>query len=536
MLMYNDIKQLSFNVYDSKGNLLDISNCYRYDIAITYPMQKQLTYDDNDGNGNTTTSSSLLDKILSLNNSVTYDIYNPKSDFYNNICDDLTIEGNTVTLQQRQEMYNHNLTLCPLKCNFVSFDIELRIVNCNCKMEYVLNGEIIEDSESVVFNINDIKDDSVYLFKCGYLIKEFSRSISKTFLHWIIVIEVLVCLIAGVVFAIKTNRIKNNITSVLSVRNPASPPKKTGKVKLKSKQFKTNVNTTAHTEFIEMRPMSNNDNDNNAINDTDDNVDNDMTNELIINDNEQLRSGNTTTRTTSLFANDPQVQTIMNEFKKHSIEELNLMTLLDIRRNDTRSLKEYFIHLLKQKLFLYSITKYQNLFVITVIKLHIHLFTVVALIFYNAILYVKPSNTFSFRKFIATSTRSAFYGYLTLKLLEIVVSCYCELSDLSRSKHLSNKQIRKKVALYMKNIKYKNVIVLIFTFIMNVMFWYYVFIFGTIHNVKQVHISMMTVLGIMFIVMLQVMIGGVVFGLRVLALKLKSNLIHMLCRCLYYVV
>ena len=292
-----------------------------------------------------------------------------------------------------------------------------------------------------------------------------------------------------------------------------------------------------------MRPMSsntnnnnsNNDNDdNNAINDTDDNVDNDMTNELIINDNEQLRSSNA--RTTSLFANDPQVQTIMNEFKKHSIEELNLMTLLDIRRNDTRSLKEYFIHLLKQKLFLYSITKYQNLFVITVIKLHIHLFTLVSLIFYNSILYSKPSNAFSFRKFMATTTRSAFYGYLTLKLLEIIVSCYCELSDLSRSKHLSNKQIRKKVALYMKNIKYKNVSVLVFTFIMNVMFWYYVFIFGTIHNVKQVHVSMMTVLGVLFVVMLQVMIGGVVFGLRVLALKLKSNLIHMLCRCLYYVV
>ena len=538
MLLYNDIKQLSFNVYDSKGNLLDISKCYRYDIAITYPMQRQLTYDD----GNTTTSS-LLDKLLSLNNSVRYDIYNPKSDFYNNICDDLTIEGNTVTLQQRQEMYNHNLTLCPLKCNFVSFDIELRIVNCNCKMEYVLNGKIIEDSETVVFNINDIKDDSVYLFKCGYLIKEFTRSISKTFLHWIIVLEVCVCLIATVMFGIKTSRIKNNITSVLTVRNPASPPKKTGKVKLNSKEFKTNTNTTAHTEFIEMRPMSsntnnnnsNNDNDeHNAINDTDDNVDTDMTNELIINDNEQLRSSNA--RTTSLFANDPQVQTIMNEFKKHSIEELNLMTLLDIRRNDTRSLKEYFIHLLKQKLFLYSITKYQNLFVITVIKLHIHLFTLVSLIFYNSILYSKPSNAFSFRKFMATTTRSAFYGYLTLKLLEIIVSCYCELSDLSRSKHLSNKQIRKKVALYMKNIKYKNVSVLVFTFIMNVMFWYYVFIFGTIHNVKQVHVSMMTVLGVLFVVMLQVMIGGVVFGLRVLALKLKSNLIHMLCRCLYYVV
>ena len=541
MLLYNDIKQLSFNVYDSKGNLLNVSNCYRNDISITYPLQKRTTHDDN--------ATSLLDKLLSLNNSNTYDIYNPKSDFYNNICDDLTVEGNTVTLQQRQEMYNHNLTLCPLKCSFVSFDIELKIVNCDCKMEHVLNGGIIEDSGNVVFNINDIKDDSVYLFKCAYLVKEFSRSISKTFLHWIIVLEVCVCLIAGVVFGIKVRRIKNNITGVLSVRNPASPPKKTGKVKLKGKEVKTNTTTTttAHREFIEMRPMSNtniNVNECNAINDTGDGINNDdddddMNNELIINDNEQHHNRMAHSLQSSLsfgFANDPQVQSIMNEFKKHSIEELNLMTLLDIRRNDTRSLKEYFIHLLKQKLFIYSVYKYQNLFVTTIIKLHIHFFTLVSLLFYNSILYSKPSNTFSFPKFISTAFRSAFYGYLTLKLLEIVVSCYCELSDLSRSKHLSNKQIRKKVTLYMKNIKYKNISVIVFTFIMNVVFWYYVFIFGTIHNVKQVDVSMMTVLGIVLIAMLQFMIAGVVFGLRVLSLKLKSNLIHMLSRCLYYVV
>ena len=542
MLLYNDVKQLSFNVYDSKGNMLNISNCYRNDISITYPMQKQTTSDNSSDN-----ATSLLDKLLSLSGSAEYDIYNPKSDFYNNICDDLTIDGNTVTLQQRQEMYNHNLTLCPLKCTFVSFDIRLKTVNCRCEMEHVLNGEIVEDGGNVVFNINDIKDDSVYLFKCAYLIKQFSRSVSKTFLHWLIVLEVCVCLITGVVFGIKAKQIRHNVTSVLSVRNPASPPKKNGNVKLKSKEFKTNSATTTRTEFIEMRPLSNTANTNsnadfngNAINDTDDDIiddydnDNDnMNNQLIINDSEHHQDNNKNVLAHSAqfpFADDPQVQVITKEFKKHSIEELNLMTLLDTRRNDTRSLREYFIHLLKQKLFIYSVCKYQNLFVITMVKLHIHFFTFVSLIFYNSILYSKPSNAFSFRKFMSTALRSAVYGYFTLKALEIVVSCYCELTDLSRSKHLSNKQIRRKAALYTKNVKYKNISVIAFTLMMNVVFWYYVFIFGTIHNVKQVHIGMMTVLGVMFIVALQVAAAGVVFGLRALALKLKSNLIHMLCR------
>ena len=63
--------------------------------------------------------------------------YDPKSEFYNDICSTYTTESNTdITLKDRQtEFINNNMSLCENNCNFTNYNTSLKKVDCECTIK-----------------------------------------------------------------------------------------------------------------------------------------------------------------------------------------------------------------------------------------------------------------------------------------------------------------------------------------------------------------------------------------------------------------
>ena len=126
-------------------------------------------------------SDSIKNKILSISGQnpdsdledlKDYDIFDPESKFYNDICNPITFSVSSedvdgvdslknldITLQQRKKYYfPGNLFLCPSGCSYYGIDKTTISSVCECNEEYftnILYGENIENEEYTSFNFDE---------------------------------------------------------------------------------------------------------------------------------------------------------------------------------------------------------------------------------------------------------------------------------------------------------------------------------------------------------------------------------------------
>ena len=64
-----------------------------------------------------------------------YDIYDKNSSFYNDKCSPAYLHNNDITLSDRKkDIYPNNVIICPDNCEYKEFNIEEKIINCNCNL------------------------------------------------------------------------------------------------------------------------------------------------------------------------------------------------------------------------------------------------------------------------------------------------------------------------------------------------------------------------------------------------------------------
>ena len=62
-----------------------------------------------------------------------YDIYDKNSSFYNDKCSSAHLDDNDITLSDRKkDIYPNNVIICPDNCKYKKFNIEEKIINCDC--------------------------------------------------------------------------------------------------------------------------------------------------------------------------------------------------------------------------------------------------------------------------------------------------------------------------------------------------------------------------------------------------------------------
>ena len=96
--------------------------------------------------------------------------YNPKNEFYNDICSTYTTNFKTdITLKDRQqEFLNNNMTLCENNCNYASYNRILKKVECICDVKYSIKNlyEIKIDKDKLKSNFNFKNLINIKVLKC----------------------------------------------------------------------------------------------------------------------------------------------------------------------------------------------------------------------------------------------------------------------------------------------------------------------------------------------------------------------------------
>ena len=145
-------------------------------------------------------------------------LYDPKSNYYNNLCYTYTtLNGTDITLKDRKTEYNiKNMSLCEKNCEFYGYDPESKNVICECNVEAkspLLFKDII-NQEKLLNNFVDIKSISnLNVMKCYELLFSGIGLINNTG-NYILLSIISINIILSILFYFKgykeiMNKIKN---------------------------------------------------------------------------------------------------------------------------------------------------------------------------------------------------------------------------------------------------------------------------------------------------------------------------------------
>ena len=108
---------------------------------------------------------------ISVNINGSLDLYNPKSEYYNEICVISTSESGTdIPLKDRRnEFIKNNLSLCEENCELVEYNKENKKVKCSCDMKSSIssNFDLSFDKDEFLKSFTDVKNIiNLNIMKC----------------------------------------------------------------------------------------------------------------------------------------------------------------------------------------------------------------------------------------------------------------------------------------------------------------------------------------------------------------------------------
>ena len=89
----------------------------------------------------------------------TIDKYNPKANYYNDICSKATSESNTdiPLCDRRDEFISNNMSLCEDNCELTGYDYNYKKAKCSCNVKTTLSLDNVEsDNKNILKNFIDI--------------------------------------------------------------------------------------------------------------------------------------------------------------------------------------------------------------------------------------------------------------------------------------------------------------------------------------------------------------------------------------------
>ena len=458
--------EVFYRFQDGNMEMLNLSICEDIDIEISYPVN-------------------ISDDI---------DKYNPKSDYYNDICSKATSNSKTdITLEDRMNEYiNNNLSLCEDNCEFVNYDEENKIVNCSCKVKTFLSLTLIDLNKKILMqnflNINKITN--IGIMKCYN--KVFNKdNIIKNYGSFIIIFIFIIFLMSMIIFYCKSLQELINIIDKI-----------TKKIELKSNNQKIK-NNNINNNIIKTKKVK----DKNRKSIKNENI----SNKRKINPESNLIRFKSNKQTKKDNINKRKKQSIFNDFKNknkiiniqgknknkyiYNESQLNSLSYQEARMNDKRSFSLYYFSLLKQKQLIvfsfYPIKDYNP----RIIKIFLFFFffsshfAVNALFFTDNTMHEIYINSGAFNlnyqlpqiiySFLITGVINKFIKYLSLS--EKIIN---SIKDMKTNQKINLNIISTKKRI----LKIKYVLFFITTLIILFAFWFYISCFCCIYQNTQIHL------------------------------------------------
>ena len=121
-----------------------------------------------------------------------YDIYDKKSNFYNDICSPAYLGKNDITLTDRKkDIFPNNVTLCKDNCEYKSINIEEKRIICECNLNINNNytkeeDDFLKEEDNGNFFTYLLDKINYKIFKCYKLLLIFDK-IKKSYIFYAVI-------------------------------------------------------------------------------------------------------------------------------------------------------------------------------------------------------------------------------------------------------------------------------------------------------------------------------------------------------------
>ena len=402
-------------------------------------------------------------------------LYDPNNEFYNDLCNQHTSESGTdMTLFDRKNDYNiQNMSLCESGCEYEGYNSTTKKTKCSCPIKTQRNFFDI-DQDKLLNKFKNYKDIIyIMIIKCYKLV--FSSNGIKTNIGSYIVISIAVInSILIIVFYIKGfAQLKNTMIDILNKsfkndKNQNFPPKKEKekhKKKRKSKDYKRK-STVKNME----------------------------TKENILTEEKKLKRKKSIGKKETIHIDDADKVNEKNEMYYMNDYELNSLKYDLVLQYDKRNYWEYYISLIKTKELIvftfFTNTDYNSrMLKIILFLLSFTLFyTVNALFFNDSTMHqiYEDEGEFNFIYQIP----QILYSTIISTVIKVIIS-FLSLteSNLAKIKSLKTKKLAlEELNKILKCISKKCIIFFSLSFLLLIIFWYYLACFCSVYKNTQVYL------------------------------------------------
>ena len=187
---------IEYQIYDKNLTKLNLNLCEKEKIDISIPIK--------------------------INDTI--DKYNPKSDYYNNICNKTyKFKKVDITLKDRRfDFINNNMSLCEEICEFIDYNFMIEKVKCSClvKINLSLLKDIKFDKDKLLKSFTDFKNiANIMLMKCYKDVFKI-QYIKNNYGFLIIAFIFILYFISLIIFYSQLkNFFKNNVYKIINAKN-----------------------------------------------------------------------------------------------------------------------------------------------------------------------------------------------------------------------------------------------------------------------------------------------------------------------------
>ena len=280
----------------------------------------------------------------------TLDKYNPKSDYYNDICSKTTSESGTdISLKDRKnEFVNNNMSLCEENCILVDYNYEKEIAKCSCdtKVGISPNYDIKFNKNEFFKSFKDInKILNLKIMKCFKAVFKI-KDLKENYGFFIMTSIIIFYFISLIIFVtISNDKLKKEINKIIIALKFNTIP--INEAKLKDKPVTIVKKRKKKKKKIIIKT-------NNIINQTDIkekilniNKINDNKDDIHSRQNMQINEDNSVNKFSLKSEVIDENKKIFNKILEKNEFELNSLDYEEGRKLDNRNFFEYYISLLK---------------------------------------------------------------------------------------------------------------------------------------------------------------------------------------------
>ena len=430
----------------------------------------------------------LLIPVL-LNDSI--EKYDPKSNYYNDVCSKATSNSGTdINLNDRKnEYFENNMMLCEENCELINYNDLIKKVNCSCQIKVSLPTieEIKFDKNALYKRFKDIKNiANINILKCFKNVFSINY-IKKNYGFLIFTVIILFFIISTFIFYIKNYfYIKKEIYDIIiALRNMNGIYKKNKYNKIKTRNSQNNNKLKKSKTFKIIHKKS--DKLKNLILKTE--SINDITNENLKNKTNE-----------NYNREDEKYRKIL----EYNDNEINSLPYKEALKMDKRTFFQYYFSLLRTgHPFLFSFYNNRD-YNARIIKIFLFFFffaenfTINALFFNDDTMHKIYIDEGSFN--FIYQLPQIIYSTIISNIIDYLVKFLALSEDniLKLKQEKNNDSLNKNKNILIKVLKIKFALFFVLTFILLLIFFYYITCFCGVYVNTQVHLIKDTIISFAF--------------------------------------